>query len=103
MDIQEIRNGLTARLAELSERLERLKADAGRSHSSDFADMAQERENDEVVDAIGNETREEIRQIQGALVRVDEGNYGICLGCREPIAEARLAVVPWATHCADCA
>ncbi len=103
MDIQEITNGLRARLDELSERLERLKADAGRLHSNDFADMAQERENDEVVDAIGNETREEMRQIQSALVRIDEGNYGRCLGCREAIAEERLVVVPWASHCAGCA
>ena len=102
MDNQEVKQILTTRLNELTERLERLKVDAGRSHSSDFAEMAQERENDEVVDAIGNETREEIRQIQTALVRVDEGSYGKCQQCGEAIAEQRLAVVPSAANCTNC-
>lgn len=103
MDIQQIQGRLSARLEELLERLEHLKADAGRSHSSDFSDMAQERENDEVVDALGNESRQEINQIQAALKRIDEDRYGKCQECGEAIAEARLATVPSAAYCANCA
>ena len=43
-----------------------------------------------------------IRQVQGALVRIEEGGFGYCQGCDEEIAEARLAVVPWAEYCKEC-
>jgi RNA polymerase-binding transcription factor DksA len=102
MDIEQTKEKLSARLEELLDRLEHLKADAARSHSSDFSEMAQERENDEVVDALGNESREEIRQIQGALLRIDQETYGKCQECGETIAEARLAALPSTAYCANC-
>ncbi len=40
--------------------------------------------------------------IDGALERIQEGTYGTCLNCGKPIAEDRLAAIPWATHCIDC-
>ena len=40
--------------------------------------------------------------IDGALLRIDAGTYGKCLNCGDAIAEARLAAIPWATHCIEC-
>jgi DnaK suppressor protein len=37
-----------------------------------------------------------------ALQRVDHGTYGVCLGCNEPIAPSRLALLPEAAYCASC-
>ena len=94
---------MEARLAVLQRRLESIKRDASRPHSGDSAEQAQERENDEVVDAIGNETAQSVRDIQAALARIAAGTYGVCSECGEDIGSARLQAVPEATLCVDCA
>ncbi len=43
-----------------------------------------------------------LRAIDEALHRVDQGSYGICLDCEEPIASGRLDAVPWTRVCIDC-
>ena len=43
-----------------------------------------------------------LRAIDEALHRVDNGTYGICMDCEEPIADVRLAAVPWTRVCIDC-
>ena len=94
---------LEQRLAQMQSRLASIKKDVTQSHSGDSAEQAQERENDEVVDAIGNETAQSIRVIQAALNRIEDGSYGICDSCGKDIGEARLAALPEATRCVDCA
>ena len=94
---------LEERLASLQQRLASIKKDVTQSHSGDSAEQAQERENDEVVDAIGNETAQSIRVIQAALDRIADGTYGICADCGEHIAQARLEAIPEATRCVNCA
>jgi DnaK suppressor protein len=42
-------------------------------------------------------------QIEGALRRLDKGEYGYCLACGEEIAEARLRHNPTAFKCVECA
>ena len=41
-------------------------------------------------------------EIEGALKRIEEGTYGTCVNCGQPIAEERLTAIPWATYCIDC-
>ena len=41
-------------------------------------------------------------QIGAALKRIDDGDFGICLECEEPISPKRLAAVPWAAYCLHC-
>lgn len=93
---------LRARLADLEQRLARIREDAAQAHSSDSAEQAQERENDEVLDAIGNETAVAIASIRGALQRIEDGSYGICADCGEAIGEARLSTLPETTTCVQC-
>lgn len=94
---------LESRLSELERRLQRLKGDAAQEHSSDSAEQAQERENDEVVDAIGVETREAIAAIKAALQRIADGAYGSCRECGNDIAKERLLARPEASLCINCA
>jgi RNA polymerase-binding transcription factor len=103
MAYEQIRAQLEARLALLQARLARIKKDVTRSHSGDSAEQAQEREEDEVMDAVGNETAQSIRVIQAALGRIDDGSYGVCVSCGGDIGEARLAAIPEATRCVNCA
>ena len=103
MAYEPLRVELEQRLAKLQNRLSSIKKDATQSHSGDSAEQAQERENDEVVDAIGNETSLSIKVIQAALQRIEHGTYGVCDTCGETIGEARLTAIPEATRCVGCA
>jgi DnaK suppressor protein len=41
-------------------------------------------------------------QLSEALERIDDGTYGICRQCGQPIAAKRLAALPWAAFCVVC-
>lgn len=103
MSHHSLKKQLEERLAALQIRLTSLRNDAMQPHSEDSAERAQERENDEVVDAIGNETAVSIRAILAALDRIESGTYGTCGDCGEAIGEARLKAIPEATRCLNCA
>lgn len=103
MTHEAVEQELKAKLAELEARLASIKRDVTQEHSADSAEQAQERENDEVIDAIGDETREAIFALRTALARIEAGSYGICDACGSEISSGRLAVLPEATRCIDCA
>ncbi len=42
-----------------------------------------------------------LREVDDALLRIEEGTYGICLGTGKPIRRARLAARPWAMYCIE--
>jgi len=46
--------------------------------------------------------RQQLEGIEAALVRVDDGSYGLCGGCGEPIVPERLEILPAATYCVAC-
>ncbi len=88
---------------ELSERLENLQADLMKPHSADSSEQVVERENDEVVEQLAHETEEELIQVKRSLIRIENGNYGVCEACGEDIAPARLQSLPYVTKCVRCA
>jgi DnaK suppressor protein len=45
----------------------------------------------------------ELQHIDAALGRIEDGDYGYCLGCGEPIALKRLALNPTTPVCIECA
>lgn len=45
----------------------------------------------------------ELQRIDAALERIEDGDYGWCLKCDEPIAPKRLAFDPAAPYCIKCA
>jgi len=42
-----------------------------------------------------------LAQVEAALQRIEDGIYGLCAVCREPIAEGRLEARPWTPFCID--
>jgi|SRR5581483_5180789 len=40
-----------------------------------------------------------LKLVREALQRIEQGTYGICIDCGEPISEARLSAVPWTPYC----
>ncbi len=69
-------------------------------HDPEGATMAFEREH---VAALLDQTREHLRQVDVALGRLNDGDYGRCERCGKPIAAGRLEARPTATTCIKCA
>ncbi len=97
------RKQLEDRLKELDVRLHKIEDTLETPHTEDFGDMATEREEEEVLEDLGNAGQQEIRMIQAALQRIEDGSYGICVNCGDEIGAERLDVVPHAPRCRDCA
>ena len=43
-----------------------------------------------------------LTEVQRALERIDQGTYGLCLNCGQPIPEKRLEAIPWAAYDVKC-
>jgi DnaK suppressor protein len=52
---------------------------------------------------VGRNLEESLIRIERALAKLDEGTYGICDSCGQPIAPRRLEVMPDSVLCIDCA
>ena len=105
-DYKEVRSHLIAMLEDLDLRLARITNNVRHSDvplEKDFAEMATQNENNEVMDYLGNSARTEIARIKQAIARIDNGQYGICEICDEPISTERLEAVPYSNMCIKCA
>jgi len=103
---EDVRRDLVWTREQLARRLRRIRDDAAHRLaplSPDAADRAQETENDEVLERLGQTTTTMIHQYQHAIDRIDTGQYGTCEACGLPIEQERLEVVPQATECVECA
>jgi RNA polymerase-binding protein DksA len=69
----------------------------------DFAEQAVELENSETMVALEDELREQEREVERALARLEDGSYGVCTECGDEIAKPRLEALPAAALCFDCA
>lgn len=98
-----LRERLELKRDELSARLDRITANVRRSLDTDSKERAKELGDKEVVDALGNEAREELGKITTALARMDIGTFGLCSDCGTQIAAERIEAYPYASECIDCA
>ncbi len=102
-DYSNIKTKLEVMQADLSNKLERIKNDISSAHSSDWDEQAQERENDEVLDQLGNETQMKLQAVNDALIRLQNDTYGTCSSCGDEIPVERLEIKPEASRCVNCA
>lgn len=98
-----LRERLENKRSELNARLEKITANLRRGLETDSKERATQLEDSEVVDALGNEARQELKKISQALQRMDAGSYGLCSSCGQPIDSKRIEVYPYASECIDCA
>jgi len=101
--IRELEIELSASKAELEERLYRIGQSHRRPLETDSKERATQLENQEVVDALGNETRKELAQVTAALAKIRSGDFGFCEECGEEIGRERLLAYPHAKKCINCA
>ncbi len=103
---ERIRRKLLNRRDEIEGRLNKVDQDilhTNRAPSPDSGEQAIERENDDVLEALGGIARSELEKINTALERMERNEYGICTVCKKAISAERLEAIPYADHCIDCA
>ncbi len=98
-DLDTVRTQLEARLAALLAEAKEIDAELSEPHGRDWEERATESEGDEVLEGLGNAAMAEARRIQAALTHIDEGSYGTCTSCGEPVGDKRLEAVPDAALC----
>lgn len=103
---EDLRQLLLSRRKELLARVRQIGRDVRHEDDpldKDPDDQSLQVENDEVLDALDESSREELHSISKAIGRLDSGEFGICAACGERIAPIRLRALPTAEHCVRCA
>ena len=95
--LEEERTELLAKLAELG------LGGAGLTYDSNFADSSQVTAERGEVEALAATLRETLEDVERALGKLTEGNYGVCEDCGQPIDPLRLEAKPAARYCINCA
>lgn len=105
-------------IAAMKARLEETKADLERlahehEHDSDVVEVDQTTQGrlsrmdalqgQAMAQEVARRRDAEIRRIDAALQRIDEGDYGYCVACGEEVALKRLELDPATPNCIDCA
>ncbi len=70
--------------------------------TQDIADKAVSSYTREFLYSLSDTDRNTLVRIDEALARVEDGTYGSCRNCNQPMSEKRLTAVPWARLCVDC-
>ena len=70
--------------------------------SGDIYDQASSERDRELGLLLGDRERKKLHAIDEALLRINEGEYGICEECEEEIPLGRLKAMPFARHCVKC-
>src|SRR4026208_906814 len=68
----------------------------------DSVDLSVQDLNKEIALRLGERSSQVVADIDQALLRMKEGNYGICVRCSQPIDERRLEALPTARYDAAC-
>lgn len=101
---EHFRKKLLALKDEMSSRIDAIDKDMRHEGmSKDWDEQAIERENDEVLESLGNASEKEMIMINAALERIDAGEYFYCRDCGERIPDERLESLPFVTQCVKCA
>ena len=75
-------------------------SNADDEHDPEGATIAFERSQ---LDALANQARGHLAEIDAAIARLEDGTYGVCEQCGQPISDARLRARPVARACITCA
>jgi DnaK suppressor protein len=106
IDLERMKTLLEAKRAELRKSLKTL---TGASPSSEKPDEANRDPVDREEAAIDvNEMQDEwfvrvnqekiLAEVEEALKRIEQGSYGHCVRCQQPIPDKRLLIIPWAAR-----
>ena len=103
--LSDLRASLEQEQADLRARLTEMGMLSGGELSFDqnFADSSQVTAERGEVEALAGNLRESLIDVEAALAKLDNGTFGDCEACGQPIPPARLEAAPAARLCMECA
>ena len=104
-EFDELRRMLTERRQVLLETREleqgALRALHSQDRQTEYEEGAQIKLADDVLTTLSESARREVMQIDAALRRMDEGQYGECIDCAQEIPIERLRALPFTLRCQE--
>ena len=110
--IKQLRQLLITERTKLAEEIKSIARDASTSprdasgdlsaYTVHMADMAADTYERELSMNIASSEQQILYQIDEALKRLDDGSFGVCQQCNQPISVSRLKAVPYASLCIEC-
>ncbi len=76
--------------------------DSDTGGTQDLADKASTSYTKEFLYSLSNSERTILQEVEDAITRLGEGDFGVCEECEETIQKKRLDAVPWARYCLSC-
>jgi DnaK suppressor protein len=102
-NLDAIRKLLVQRKLELEQELTQLSQEKfSDGQVQDPGDQALSSTMESLKVSLQDTEREEYNRILAAIEKIDNGTYGICMDCGQPISEKRLASFPNAARCLAC-
>lgn len=108
MDAQKLEHFRSILRKELQQHVQNVRSDQAAALDSvdegvkDSVEMSLQDVNQEMALRLGERESQIVADIDQALMRIDEGTYGVCARCGKPIDERRLEAVPTARYDAAC-
>jgi DnaK suppressor protein len=106
-DLDEVKTTLQRRRRALLETVRRAAAEIdalrGADRVPEFEEGAQLDHETFTLSRLGENQRREVQQIDAAIARIEAGEYGVCRDCEAEIDPRRLAALPYALLCTECA
>lgn len=108
MDAQKLEHFRNLLLNQLRENSEQVRTDQAAALElyddgvKDSVDLSVQDLNKEIALRLGERSSKVVADIDQALLRIEEGTYGICVRCSQPIDERRLEAIPTARYDAAC-
>lgn len=100
-DLQERRAILQAKVVELTSAFQD-RSELAVENSADVIDTIRMATDRDVLVQRMNISARVLSEVRKAIAALDDGEYGTCEDCEEPIAARRLDAIPWARVCVKC-
>jgi DnaK suppressor protein len=102
-DLRRYKNLLQAKRDELLVEFDtRTVAPPAAASEGDLLDQARADVEADLQISLRQSDNEILKEIEGALVRINHGTFGECEVCKKPLSKARLEAMPWTRVCREC-
>ncbi len=101
-ELDEERQRLLGEVAAAEQEIKVLLRDGGDGAGNDQADIGSKALERDAEMSLANNSREMLFQVERAMTRLEDGSYGLCESCGQPIGKLRLMAFPRATLCMTC-
>ena len=102
LNIKDLKKRLTDERVLLIEKLKGNDLSVDDTETPDPVDLAVRNYSKNVMLAVSENESRQLTEIDEALLRIEDEEYGNCLNCEKAINPKRLQAIPWARFCLDC-